>query len=644
MIGTVSSNGTSLTLTPAANFQVIAQESNKSPAQVAQEFNVFQQVLSTYDTFKAIAPNTPPPSDGKRGDANPQSTTKYASAGSSTPPSDTNSTQIIPTSVSAQHLDADTETTVVVTPSSSVSVNPTQPTSLLQAPIIPAPPHDCWPSRAQSAVGNIINQSEVSAGFTISGTATAGNVPVNGQTATIAIVDSSNVVKYTYTTTVTNGVWSVKVTAAQAHALADGSYSIQATVSDTTGNTATTVIQTITVDTVPPTVTISTTDTTTNQPTQTISGHVTATEAAAGATVTLLDTVNGVTTQIGTATVGSGGAWTTSVTLSGDGAHSIVAQDTDAAGNTGTSARGRVHARHCAPTVTISTAAETSNVATQTISGSVTAGEAAVGATVPISTTMAAPRRSAPPPSAGAGSWTTTVTLSGDGAHSIVAQDTDAAGNTGTSTPVVFTLDTLAPTVAITSRGGLPTTRPRRSPELSPPARPRSAPPSISTTTAAPPRSAPRPSAAAGCGPPPSRCRAMAPTPSSPRTPMPPATPAASTAVVFTLDTLAPTVAITSSGGLTNDATQTISGSVAAGEAAVGGTVYLYDNGGTTAIGTATVGSGGAWTTTVTLSGDGAHTIVAQDTDAAGNTGSSTAVVFTLDTIAPTVAITSAAG
>ena len=120
-------------------------------------------------------------------------------------------------------------------------------------------------------------------------------------------------------------------------ALADGNYNIQATVSDTAGNTTTTVTQTITVDTVPPTVTISTTDTTTNQPTQTISGHVTTTEAAAGATVTLFDTVNGITTQVGTAAVGSGGAWSTSVTLSGNGTHSIVAQDTDAAGNTGAS-------------------------------------------------------------------------------------------------------------------------------------------------------------------------------------------------------------------------------------------------------------------------------------------------------------------
>ena len=131
MIGTVTSNGPSLTLIPAANFQVVAQENSKTAAQVGQEFNAFQQVLSTYDAGKQLVPNTPPPSDGKRGDANPQSTTKSASAGSSTPPGDTNSTQIIPTAVSsAQHLDADTETKIVVTPSSSSSpsVNPTQST------------------------------------------------------------------------------------------------------------------------------------------------------------------------------------------------------------------------------------------------------------------------------------------------------------------------------------------------------------------------------------------------------------------------------------------------------------------------------------------------------------------------------------
>ena len=77
-IGTVTSNGTSLTLTPTANFNVIAQESNKTVAQVAQEFSAFQGVLSTYDAGKQLVPSLPPPSDGKRGDANPQTPTKFA--------------------------------------------------------------------------------------------------------------------------------------------------------------------------------------------------------------------------------------------------------------------------------------------------------------------------------------------------------------------------------------------------------------------------------------------------------------------------------------------------------------------------------------------------------------------------------------
>ena len=69
-------------------------------------------------------------------------------------------------------------------------------------------------------------------------------------------------------------------------------------------------------------------------------------------------------------------------------------------------------------------------------------------------------------------------------------------------------------------------------------------------------------------------------------------------------------------------------------------TVTLYDNG--TQIGTATVGSGGNWATSVTLSGDGSHSIVAKDIDVAGNTGTSSPVIFTLDTQAPTVAISTA--
>ena len=108
---------------------------------------------------------------------------------------------------------------------------------------------------------NIVNKARPRR-VTISGTATAGSAAINGQTATITIVDSSNAVKDTYTATVTNGAWSVNVTAAQAQALADGSYSIKANVSDAAGNAASTATQAIALETVAPTVAISTDGTT----------------------------------------------------------------------------------------------------------------------------------------------------------------------------------------------------------------------------------------------------------------------------------------------------------------------------------------------------------------------------------------------
>jgi Bacterial Ig-like domain len=270
-----------------------------------------------------------------------------------------------------------------------------------------------------------------------------------------------------------------------------------------------------------PTVSITSAGGLTNDASQTISGTVTDTAAAVGATVTLYD--NDSTAPIGTAAV-TGGAWSTTVTLVGDGSHSIVAEDTDAAGNTGTSAPVVFTLDTMPPTVAITTAGGLTNQASQTISGTVTATEAAPGSTVTLYDNGSTTALGSATVGSG-GAWSTTVTLSGDGTHSIVAEDTDAAGNTGISSPVVFTLDTVPPTVTITSAGGL-----------------------------------------------------------------------------------------------TNQASQTISGTVTATEAPVGATVSLYDNGSTTPIGTATVGAGGAWSTSVTLSGDGTHSIVATDTDTAGNT------------------------
>ena len=90
-IGTVTSNGSVLTLTPTASFAVIAQESNKSVAQVIAEFNAFQQLLSTYDIGKQLRPDTPAPTDGRRGDNDQQPLTKFA--GSTISPIDSSVTK-----------------------------------------------------------------------------------------------------------------------------------------------------------------------------------------------------------------------------------------------------------------------------------------------------------------------------------------------------------------------------------------------------------------------------------------------------------------------------------------------------------------------------------------------------------------------
>ena len=69
----------------------------------------------------------------------------------------------------------------------------------------------------------------------------------DGQAVTVKIVDSNGNVVDSYTTTAAGGTWSVSVTSAQALALANGSYTVTADVSDAAGNPATEATRVITV-------------------------------------------------------------------------------------------------------------------------------------------------------------------------------------------------------------------------------------------------------------------------------------------------------------------------------------------------------------------------------------------------------------
>ena len=184
----------------------------------------------------------------------------------------------------------------------------------------------------------------------------------------------------------------------------------------------------------------------TTQPVQTIAGMVS--DSTPGIqVVAIFDNGKGVSK-----TVVSGGAWSASVTLPVSGDNLITAQLTDAAGNTATSA-GVVFTLVSipAPNVTAALVSDSGISATDGItSNPAIAGGGDANATVTIS-------------EGGVTLGTTTANASGvwrfspfgltDGSHTLVASESNSTG-TGTAS-VSFTLDRSAPSIAITTVGGL---------------------------------------------------------------------------------------------------------------------------------------------------------------------------------------------
>ncbi len=303
---------------------------------------------------------------------------------------------------------------------------------------------------ATTAGDNVINASEQAAGFTLSGTSknlaqgTALTVTLNGKTYSAEVG--------------ANGAWNVKVPAADAQALGDGTWTVNVSGKDAAGNTVTG-SQTIGVDTAAPAISVDTIAQDNiinaaehNQP-LTLTGK---TDAEAGQIVTV--TLNG---KNHTATVGSDGTW--SVTLSAsevqamaNGEHTLTANVSDKAGN-GASTTADFTVDTAAPVVTINTVAGDDILNTseqgqaQIISGQ--ANGAAAGDVV----TVTVGGKTFTGVVQADGSWSVGVPASvigalGEGSHSISVSVTDAAGNTGSAThgitlsgnPPEFTLDPIS--------------------------------------------------------------------------------------------------------------------------------------------------------------------------------------------------------
>ncbi|WP_249141166.1 Ig-like domain-containing protein, partial [Bradyrhizobium manausense] len=461
------------------------------------------------------------------------------------------------------------------------------------------------PTVAITSAGGPVNQ----ASQTITGT-----VDVADAGATVTILDGTSPIGSAIVQG--NGTWSTAVT------LNQGGNSLTAQVTDLAGNTATSGAVLYTLSTTGPTVTEALVSDTGTSATD----HVTTNPAVSGtglANTVVHFTIDG-SPIAATVTTDAQGAWSFAPSGLADGPHTIVASQTDPFGNTG-SASLSFTLDTTAPTVAITSAGGSTNQASQTITGTVDVADA--GATVtlldgttPIGTAIVQ----------GNGTWSTTVTLN-NGPNSLTARVSDAAGNTATSSAVLYTLSTTGPTVTealVSDTGTSATDHVTTNPALSGTGLANTV---VHFTIDGSPIAATATTDAQG---------AWSFTPSGladgshtiVASQTDPFGNTGSAALSFTLDTTAPTVAITSAGGPVNQASQTITGTVDVADA--GATVTILD--GTTPIGSAIVQGNGTWSTTVTLN-QGGNSLTAQVTDLAGNTATSSAVLYTLSTTGPTV-------
>ena len=258
-------------------------------------------------------------------------------------------------------------------------------------------------------------------GLTVSGTCEAG-LPVNLAGAGLSAPGP---------VTCASGTWSAAITFSNG----DGVKTITASQTDAAGNTGTDSRDFVR-DTTGPAIKITAPAAgTTSQTGVTVVGtctdgydvNVSGTGVAAPSTVSC-----------------GGGQFSANISFSnGDGTKAVTVAQTDEAGNTGTDSRNFVRDT-TAPLVRITAPAANSNVgATMTISGTCEAG-------LPVQLAGPGIAMSGPVTCQAGGTFSGTISISaGDGAKTITATQTDAAGNTGTDSRT-FQRDSTGPAIQIT--------------------------------------------------------------------------------------------------------------------------------------------------------------------------------------------------
>ncbi|MCZ8865485.1 Ig-like domain-containing protein [Escherichia albertii] len=296
------------------------------------------------------------------------------------------------------------------------------------------------------AQDNIINAAEHNVALVLSGTS-------NAETGQIVTLTLNGTV---HTATVGhNGGWQVTLPASDVQALADGRYTLNASVSDRAGN-MTSDSANFTVDTHVPTISVNTVagDDILNNAEQAvaqiISGRVSG--ASPGDTVTVklgTGVLTGVVLADGTWNVALDPALTRTLDR---GVNTIIVSVTDAAGNTGT-ATHNISLVGVAPLITINTVSgdDVINAAEKGAPLTLTGSTQQVEAGQTVTVTLAGQNFTTTVQSDG--SWSVTVPASAvgnlpDGAVAITASVTDASGNTGDTSRTII-VDSQAPALSI---------------------------------------------------------------------------------------------------------------------------------------------------------------------------------------------------
>jgi hypothetical protein len=432
--------------------------------------------------------------------------------------------------------------------------------------------------------------------------------------------------------------------------LSDGAHSFTAVASDAAGNESTSSSPLIaTIDTLAPsapTITGFSDDTGTQGDGQTADNTLTFTGTAeAGATVNLFaGAVN-----VGQAVADGDGNWTVTTAAMANGSYSFTAVATDIAGNSSfASTNTNVTINATAPNAPVITGYSTdsgvagdglTNDATPTISGSAVSGETISiydGATL-LGTTF----------TDGAGNWNFTSPALADGLHNITATATNAEGTTGAASGVLaLTIDTVAPAAPVvfsisddtnipfdgqTSDNTLTFTGRA---EVGATVNVYLGATIVATGVVDGDGNWSATTGELADGYYSFDVRAVdAAGNASP-------TASGGIMVVDTSSPAAPTITGYSNDNgvigdnLTSDATLTLTGTAAAGSQSIA----IYD--GATLLGTATVAGGGTWSFTTATLADGAHSLTAVASDAAGNASdASAALVVTIDTVDPAIPV-----